>query len=289
MTTNPDGSFIDEYQLLWKRATYDYYPSSMPLAEAVIDDLETVPWPDPYDPVRFINIRDQAVHFAEHSDYSVIADIMCRGPFELAVKLRGYEKAMTDFYLEPTFIQALLEKITDTSIILWDGYLNAIENRCQIVCQGDDLGMQTALLISPDIYRQFVKPCHKRIYDFIHTKTDAKIFMHSCGAIRDIIPDLIEVGVNILNPVQRAATGMNIADIKRDFGKDLVIWGGGIDTQQFLINASVNEIEDDIKKTMDILGPGGGFVFVPTHNLQPDVTPDRIDAVYKSALKYGGY
>lgn len=289
ITKNDDGSFYDEYNMLWKPGVYDYSPVTAPLSEAAIDDLKTAIWPDPTDPERISGVSEQAAYYSEHTKYAVIADIMCRGPFELAVKLRSYEKLMTDFYLEPEFARALLEKITDTVIKLWDSYLTAIDNRCQVVCQGDDLGMQTSLIISPDLYRQFIKPCHKRIYDFIRSRTDARIFMHSCGAIRDIIPDFIEIGVNILNPVQRSATGMDIAKLKKEFGKDLVFWGGGIDTQLFLPTASLSEIEDDIKKTIDIMAPGGGFVFAPTHNLQPDITPDRIDAVYKTVLKYGGY
>jgi uroporphyrinogen decarboxylase len=289
VTKNDDGSFYDEYNMHWKPSAYDFCPASSPLAEAGIDDLKRAVWPDPADPERVRGVREQAEHYAGNTNYAVIADIMCRGPFELAVKLRSYERLMTDFYLDPEFVRALLEKITDTVIKLWDSYLTAIDNRCQVVCQGDDLGMQTALIISPDLYRQFIKPCHKRIFDFIHSRTDAKVFMHSCGSIRDIIPDLIEIGVNILNPIQRSAAGMDIGELKKEFGKDLAFWGGGIDTQSFLPTASIPEIEDNIKKTIDILAPGGGFVFAPTHNLQPDITPEKIDAIYKTVLKYGGY
>jgi uroporphyrinogen decarboxylase len=289
VTVFEDGSFYDEYNMLWKPGMYDYCPVSAPLEEAGIKDLNTAVWPDPNDPARVAGISGLVDHYFNHTNYGVLADIMCRGPFELAVKLRGYERLMTDFYIDPEFVYALLEKITNTVITLWKNYLDAIDNRCHVVCQGDDLGMQSSLIISPDLYRQFIKPCHRKIYEFIHSKTNARLFMHSCGAIREIIPDLIEIGVNILNPVQRSAAGMDIAGLKKEFGKDIVFWGGGIDTQLFLPTASIPAIEDDIKKTIDIMAPGGGFVFAPTHNLQPDIAPDKIDAVYNTVLKYGGY
>jgi len=155
-----------------------------------------------------------------------------------------------------------------------------------VVCQGDDLGMQTNLIISPKTYRQFIKPCHQRIYDVIHSRTEAKVFMHSCGAIYDIIPDFIEVGVDILNPLQYNAARMDLARLKKEFGNDLCFWGGGIDTQQILPNASLDEIEDEVQRTMEIMAPGGGYVFALTHNIQPDVTPDRLDKVYETVLKY---
>jgi uroporphyrinogen decarboxylase len=149
--------------------------------------------------------------------------------------------------------------------------------------------MQTSLFISPKMYRQFIKPCHQRIYDIIHSKTEAKVFVHSCGSIYDIIPDLIEIGVDILNPLQYGAAKMDRARLKKEFGEDLCFWGGGIDVQQVLPNASLDEIEEEVQRTIEIMAPGGGYVFVPTHNIQPDVTPDRLDKVYETALKYRHY
>lgn len=148
--------------------------------------------------------------------------------------------------------------------------------------------MQTGLIISPKLYRQFIKPCHQRIYNFIHSRTKAKIFMHSCGAIYEIIPDLIEVGVDILNPIQRA-NNMDIVKIKREFGKDLCFWGGGIDVQQILPNANFIEIEKEVQRTIEVMAPGGGYIFALTHNIQTDITPDRLVKVYDSVLKYRKY
>ena len=110
--------------------------------------------------------------------------------------------------------------------------------------------------------------------------------MHSCGSVYDVIPDLIETGVQILNPIQRSAAKMDIAVLKKEFGKDLCFWGGGIDVQQVLPYASLEQIEKEVRYSIDTLGQGGGFVFVPSHNIQADVTPERIHKLFESALKY---
>jgi len=285
----PDSSFYDEYNILWKKLAYDYSPVEPPLADGTIEDLGKATWPDPYDPERVEGLREEARKLYGNTDYAIVADIMCRGPFELAVKLRGYERFLMDLHLDPKFATALLDKITETVIALWDVYLDAVGDYVQVVCQGDDVGMQAGLFISPKMYRQFIKPCHRRIYDFIHSKTEAKVFVHSCGSIYDIIPDLIEVGVDILNPLQYGAAKMDRARLKKEFGEDLCFWEGGIDVQQVLPNASLDEIEEEVQRTIEIMAPGGGYVFVPTHNIQPDVTPDRLDKVYETALKYRRY
>ena len=154
------------------------------------------------------------------------------------------------------------------------------------MAQGDDLGTQRSLYISPKMMRKFVMPRLKKLYDFIHYRTKAKVFMHSCGSVYDAIPDLIDAGVEILNPIQRSAAKMDIATLKKEFGKELSFWGGGIDVQQVLPYASVEQIEDEVKKTLDIMAPGGGYVFVPSHNIQADVTPERIDKMYEAVLRY---
>lgn len=282
----PDGSFHDEYGMLWKRGLYDYYPASTPLAGCTAGDLKKAAWPDPYDPERVAGLREEARALCENTDFAIVGDIIDRGPFELAVKLRGFEQFLTDLHCEPNFCLALLDKITETNLALWEVYLHAIGDQVQVVCQGDDVGMQTGLIISPALYRKFIKPCHRRIFDFIHGKTKAKVFLHSCGSVYDIIPDLIEIGVDILNPIQRSAAKMDIVKLKKEFGRELCFWGGGIDTQHFLPSAPPDEIEAEVKRTIDILAPGGGFVFVPTHNIQPDISPERFDKVYSAALRY---
>jgi uroporphyrinogen decarboxylase len=279
-------SFRDEYGITWKKSAYDYAPVTAPLQEATISDLRQAVWPDPSDKARVEGVREEARRLREGTDFAVVADIIDRGPFELAVKLRGYTQFLTDLYADPSFAVALLDKITETNIALWSIYLEAVGEYADVVCQGDDVGMQTSLIISPEMYRSFIKPCHRRIFEFIHSRSQAKIFLHSCGSIYDIIPDLIEIGVDILNPIQRTAAHMDIDRLKREFGRRLSFWGGGVDTQNFLPQASLEDIETEVRRTIEAMAPGGGYVFVPTHNIQPDITAERLNTVYATALKY---
>ena len=182
---------------------------------------------------------------------------------------------------------AILDKITQTDIALWDLFLQHVEPYVQVVAQGDDLGTQRGPWIKPEMFRADVRPYLKQLYDFIHSKTDAKVFMHSCGSVFDLIPDLIECGVQALNPIQRSAAKMDIAEMKKQFGSELAFWGGGIDVQQVLPTASLEEIEREVAYSIDTLGAGGGYVFCAAHNIQPDVSPDRIEAMYQAALKHG--
>jgi uroporphyrinogen decarboxylase len=192
-----------------------------------------------------------------------------------------------DLYLDPKFAEALLDKMTETAIAFWDIFLSEVGDYVQVCANGDDVAMQSGPFVSPAMYRRFIKPCHKRIFDFIHSKTNAKVFYHSCGSVFDLIPDFIEEGVDALNPVQRSAAQMDIDRLKREYGKDICFWGGGIDIQRQLPVLTPAQIEEEVKRTIDVMAPGGGFVFFATHNIQPDVTPDRIDALFNAVLRHG--
>jgi uroporphyrinogen decarboxylase len=285
----PDDQFYDEYNLLWKKASFYYDVIERPFARLQAPrELETVQWPDPSDPGRVAGVQAQAQRLFEQTDYLIVADIMCLGPFEGACFLRGYDAFCTDLYWNVELAHAILDKITETDIALWDLFLQHVGGYVQVVAQGDDLGTQRGPWISPAMYRKLIKPYHKRLYDFIHSRTNAKVFMHSCGSVYDLVPDLIDVGVEILNPIQRSAAKMDIVKLKQEFGRELSFWGGGIDVQQVLPFASLEQIEDEVKRSLNVLGKDGGYVFCPAHNIQPDVSPDRIDRLYQTALHYAG-
>ncbi len=215
----PDDSFYDEFNLRWKKASYYYDIVERPLSGISLSDLEHAVWPDPYDKGRVEGLNVEAARLRETTDCAIVADIMCGGPFEQACMLRGYDEFPIDLAADPKFARALLEKITETDIALWDAFLSAVGDKVDVVCQGDDLGTQKGLFISPKMYREFIKPCHKRIYDFIHSKTNAKVFMHSCGSVYDVVPDLIEAGVEILNPLQYTAAKMDLKRLNRNLAR----------------------------------------------------------------------
>jgi uroporphyrinogen decarboxylase len=158
-----------------------------------------------------------------------------------------------------------------------------------LVIEADDLAGQQALLMSPRTYRQVIQPRHKRLFSFIKAQAPVKVFFHSCGAVRQLIPDLIEIGIDILNPVQISAAGMDLRELKREFGQELVFWGGGVDTQGVLGAASPQEVKEHVRRNIGALAPGGGFVFAAVHDIQADVPPENIMAMWEAWEEYGVY
>lgn len=285
-----DGSFYDEFGARWKPVLYYYDCIERPLSNAVsVGDLKKIKWKNLSDKTRVRGIRREAKEIFDSTQYCIVADIPTWGPFEGGCVFRGYDLFLMDLCSNENFAQALLDRITDAAIAKWELLLNEVGEYIQVAAQGDDVGMQNSTIISHEMYSKFIKPLHKRIFDFIHSKTKAKIFLHSCGSVYDLIPDFIEEGVNILSPVQRGASKMDIHKLKKEFGKDICFWGGGIDIQQQLPFFTLKQIEEEIKKTIEVMAPGGGFIFWPTHNIQADVTPDRIDVMFKSVVRNRNY
>jgi uroporphyrinogen decarboxylase len=285
-----DGSFYDAFGARWKPASYYYDVVERPLENVdSISDLKSIKWEDPYDETIVEGIRENAKYLYENTGYCLVGDFHTLGPFEGGCYLRGFENFMMDLYINKKFANALLNKLTDHNIAKWDVFLNEIGEYVQVVCQGDDIGMQDSLIIDPEMYRKVIKPLHKRIYDFIKTKTKAKVCMHSDGSLYDVLPDLIEIGVEVLNPVQRSAVKMDIKTLKKDFGDHITFWGGGIDVQTQLPFYNKDQVIEEVKRTIDIMAPGGGFVFFPTHNIQPDVPFENIDQMFKTVINYRDY
>ena len=173
----------------------------------------------------------------------------------------------------------------------WDIALREAGEYADAVVEADDMAGQFNMLISPATYRKIVKPRHKKLLDFIKARTRAKVFFHSCGSIRKVIPDLIDVGVDILNPVQVNATGMDSAELKRAYGRDLTFWGGGVDTQGVFGRGAVDVegVKADVRHRIDDLAPGGGFVFATVHNIQANVPPENFMAMWETLQEFGKY
>src|SRR6185369_935594 len=183
----------------------------------------------------------------------------------------------------------IMDKVLEMQIAYWDKMFSTIGDNIDVAATADDFAGQTDLLISPRTYRRLCKPRHKALFDFIHSHSRAKVFFHSCGAIRAVIPDLIEIGCDILNPVQVRATGMDSAELKREFGRDIVFWGGGVDTQRVLGEGTPQQVREEVKRRVTDLMPGGGFVFNTIHNIQPNVPVENIIAMWETLREYGVY
>ena len=203
--------------------------------------------------------------------------------------LRGYENFMVDLLSDELMVRKLLDYLIEGYCRRVDWLAPFLKDSVDIILLNDDLGTQSGPMISPSTYRTYIKPYQKKFFQYVKKAFGKPILFHSCGAVREFIPDLIEIGVDAINPVQLSAKGMDLKALKHDFGNDITFWGGGIDTQTVLNRKPPTEVEDAVKQSIDILSPGGGFVFCPVHNIQPDVTPENIITMYNVLDQYGNY
>jgi uroporphyrinogen decarboxylase len=204
-------------------------------------------------------------------------------------RIFGYEDWMMMLAMRDKKAIDHMEQLLEKKIQYWDIVMEAYGDSLDVVCEGDDLGMQSGPFIDPEMFRTLIKPYYKKLYDHIRKRTNAKIFLHSCGSIVKLIPDLIDVGLDILNPVQINATGMEVEFLKREYGKDITFWGGGIDTQRVLPGGSPEEIREHVRRNIEIFSKDGGFVFAAVHNIQSDVSVGNFVAMWESFKDYRKY
>ena len=289
---SPPRTMIDLWGVTWKKVFFSdacYYWETVghPLAEASIDDLDRYPWPDPLDPGFTAGIAEEARALYENTPYAIMADGGFKSFWELGFIMRGFEQLLVDVAENPDFITALMSKLLEINIAGTGRFLDAAGRYIQVFRTADDLATQRGLLMSPVTFRRLLKPVYKCFFDFIKSRTDAKIFYHSCGNITGLLDDLLEIGVDAINPVQVSAM-VDTAELKARFGDRVTFWGG-IDTQKILPGGSVFEVEAEVRRRIHDLGPGGGFVLGSVHNIQPDVPPENIVAMAEAARRYGVY
>lgn len=285
--------FYDEWQIGWKMPKegglyYDMFAHPL-TGEITQAEVERYVLPDPLDPARFVGLREAAERVAEVEGRAVMIGNMAAGVLEISAWLRGFEDFYADLAADPKLACYLMDKVLDTKMAYWSKALEILGDTVDVVQEADDFSGQYAMLISPHTYRTLVKPRHKQLFDFIHAHTRAKIFFHSCGSVRPVIPDLIEIGVDILNPVQVSAKDMDSADLKREYGRDICFWGGGVDTQRVFDVGTPQQVREEVKRRVNDLMPGGGFVFNTVHNIQGNVPPQNIMAMWETLQEYGRY
>ncbi len=247
--------------------------------------LPCAPHHKPLTPDHLADIRRRAKTLYETTDYAVMvafgANLLEWGQY-----LCRMDQFLIDLMENRRKAEALLDKLVESHLAGLDKLLPAVDGCVQIIQMGDDFGTQNALQISPRLYREVFKPRQKLIYETVRKKSGLRIFLHSCGAIADIIPDLIEIGVEAVNPVQTSAHGMDPARLKREYGKDLAFWGGGCDTQRVLPLGTPAEIRAHVKERIGLLSSGGGFVFTQVHNIMPHVPPANIAAMVEAVREF---
>jgi uroporphyrinogen decarboxylase len=290
----PDDSYCDAWGVLRRRPSggfyYDLVPGSSPLKDAAsIEDLDRYPWPDPHDPGLFRGLRKRAKRLHEETDYAVVLSASCEF-FGIAALLRGWENFYIDLVANQAFAEALMDRCLEYHLAVAKRALQeAGEFADVVVASRDDFGGMDGLLISPAIFRWLLKPRLQRALDLYKNGTSAKRFMHCDGAICEILPDLIELGVQALNPIQVSAAGMgDTRALKREHGADLTFWGG-IDTHHVLPRGGVEEVRQETLKRISDLAPGGGYVACTVHSIQPDVPPVNVIAMYEALNEFGRY
>ncbi|MFB0547104.1 MAG: uroporphyrinogen decarboxylase family protein [Anaerolineae bacterium] len=272
------GAYVDEWGIRWQTMGYYTEMAKHPLAQATMDDLDDYPWPDLLKEENFEAARETIRKYGD--EYAIFAsEVMTT---EAAWYMRGSENFWTDLILNKDFAHKLLDIVTELHV---QAALKMIELGVDVIWIADDVGTQRGMLISPELWQEFVKPLYAdMITRFKEKNPEIKVAYHSDGDIRAIIPELIEAGIDILNPIQPRC--MDPAELKRKYGEHLTLWGS-IDVQGTMPFGAPREVEEEVKLRMRTLAPGGGFIISPAHNIQPDTPLKNVFAFYEAAKRYG--
>ena len=269
----------------------DWFPAVHPIPEAITQaDLDAYEgWPDMSDPTRIAHIREQAQKLAEENQYAILATPWLLFPFERAYAMQGMEKFLLNMALDGDFARALMEKIAVYCKQLMGPFLEELGDNVDIIKIGDDLGTQESLMISPKMYRELLKPIHADFISFIKERTKAKVLFHSDGDVATLVDDFIEMGVDILNPIQTSAGTMSdLPALKKRYGKNIAFCGG-IDSHRILPFGTVEEVRDEVRRVMQILGPGGGCMIGAVHTVMNDVPAENVLAMVDAVEEFGYY
>lgn len=244
-------------------------------------------FPDPWGADEDAYLRESVERVVSGTELALFGGLpmMNCSFFELSLSLFGFEHFLMLMLEEPALVERWFERVIEHDFEILDRYLAIAGPHIDVLRMNDDMGGQEAMQISPETYRKLIKPYHRRWIEFVKRRTRAKVFLHSDGAIRDILPDLIEIGLDVLNPLQASARGMEPESLKSEFGADLCFWGGGVETQTTLAFGEVEDVRREVRERVAVLRRGGGYVFATVHNIQADIPPEKILAVFETALE----
>jgi uroporphyrinogen decarboxylase len=245
------------------------------------------PWDNAARPDFWEQLRKKTLALRQQTDRALMVVCGCN-LFEWGTFLRRMDNFLMDIYTEPRQVEVLLDALMEQHIATLEKVCRAVGDIVDILRFGDDLGMDSGPFMSPEIYRRLFKPRHKQLCDFVKKNSRMKTFLHSCGSIYAILPDMIEAGYDIINPVQTNCIDMDPVRLKKEFGSDITFWGGGCDTRTILNNAAPQQVKDHVKERLEIFAPGGGFVFNTVHNILPEVPPENIVAMFEAVDIFSG-
>ena len=287
-------AYHDEWGITHHRPKENGYYFSIvktpiPQIDITAEEIAQHPWPDMGAAWRLAGLREQAEQYRA-AGYAVVLKDAFAGIFEFAQRVVGMENLLMMMSLNPQAAGLLFDKLLTLKLAYWQTALTELGDLVDVVTYADDYGTQVSQLISPRMFRKQLKP---RVAQVLALQAElaphAKRLFHSDGNVRPIIPDFIEMGVEILNPVQGTAVNMNPIDLKHEFGRELIFWGGGVDTQGVLPNGTPQDVKEDVRRNIEALAPGGGYVFNTVHNIQADVPPENILAMWEALQEFGKY
>jgi len=285
-----EDGYQDEFGIIWRKPPRSLYydVAKSPLSGPItLQDIVNFPWPDPTDFGYTRGLRERLLHYRENTDYAIALKLT--GSFvHTSQFLRGFEDWFIDLAADKKLAAALFDATVEHSMALTEEILKVGGDLADVVVVGEDLGFQNEPIVSLDLYQELFKPRHVKYFNTIKKHTSAFIHLHSCGSIYKLLPDIIELGVDIINPVQVAAMNMDSGKLAREFGDQLSFWGG-IDTQSVLPKGTTIDVTSEVKRRIKDLAPGGGYILGAVHNIQPDVPVENILAMQKAVKEYGTY
>lgn len=239
------------------------------------------PWDNAAKPNFYEELRKKALFLRQNTDKALMIVCGCN-LFEWGTFLRRMDNFLMDIYTDEDLVEGLLDALMEKHLATLKNVCDSVGDVVDILRFGDDLGMDTGMFMSKQKYQDLFKPRHTMLNEYVHKHSKMKTLLHSCGSVYPIIDDLIEAGYDILNPVQTTARQMDPIDLKKNFGKDIVFWGGGCNTRSILNRATPKEVYNYSRKMIDIFSDGGGFVFNQEHNIMPDVPSENMLAMFKA-------
>ena len=279
------ATYTDEWGLNYQSDGLYFNIINSPLKDATIGDLEKYDWPDPSDTERVKGVAEEARYWHDHSTYALLGPGIACSLFEQCWYLRGFEQFFLDLVVDKAFAHALLRKVLDIREVMYGRFLEEAGKYLDVIYVADDIAMQSGPMMSLEMFREMIKPYYKEYFTFLKEKTEAKLLYHCCGGVEAFLEDLIEAGIDIINPVQTTAAGMDPANLKEKYGDRIVFWGG-IDTQRILPKGTPGEVQEETLKMLRIMGSGGGYVLAAVHNVQPDTPFENILAMLDTAFHY---
>lgn len=285
-----EDTFLDVLGTTWKRSPDGHFinvDGPFQNRDPKIEFLETFDWPDPDNPGLYEGLRERAEALRRHSDCAIVLNLPV-GIVHQCQFVRGFAEWLIDLHANPEFACRMMDIIADIWIRIAENALDTLGDNVDVALWGDDLAMQEATLMSPQIYRELIKPRHKRMMDALKSRSNAKVHYHSCGSVYAVIEDLIEIGIDALNPIQVSARNMDAARLKEEFGDRVAFWGA-IDTQRILPYASPEEVRAEVRRIIDSMAKGGGYILASVHNIQAEVPPENIVAMLEEGKSYGVY